>query len=222
MLENLIAEIAGFFFWLLNISINKTVRFKIINKEIVNKSHLEGKYIVFAGWHGQFFPFTYYFRNSKMCILPITSFRGKILLCLARKYGYRIIPYPESGTPGERIQSAQRTLTAIKEGFDLSLAVDGPPKPEYHKVNPGVLFFSQKANSPLVPIGIYMKKKITLFWRWDKYEIPLPFSEVVIALGEPIFAPDGMGVTELEKKTKELEKILNRTGEIAKQAASKL
>ena len=151
MFEKLIAEIAGLFFWLINIAINRTTRFRILNKEIMNKTHEQSGNVVLAGWHGLFFPFTYYFRHTKTCILPITSLRGKILKSLGRRLGYRIIPYPEFGTPGERIQSVGKVLEALKEGFDLAMAVDGPPQPKFHKVNAGVLYFSQKSGSPLSP-----------------------------------------------------------------------
>lgn len=218
MFENLIAEIAGFSYWLLNIIINSSISLKIINEEIVDKTHQQGKHIIFASWHGQFFPAVYYFRHRKMCVMPITSLRGKIIASVAKKYGYQTIPYPEFGSPGERIQSTQKMLKTIKEGFDMALAIDGPPKPEYHKVNPGVLFFSQKTGYRLIPLGIYMKRKITLFWRWDKYEIPLPFSKMVFAFGEPLEVPAELEATELGKKTRELEERLNKTNEIAKQA----
>jgi len=217
-MQKLTAEVVGFFLWLLNISLNSTIRLKIVNGEIINKSHRQGKQLVFAAWHGQSFPAIYYFRHTKMCIMPITSLRGKILVNYAKKYGYQIVPYPEFGTPGERIESAQRMLNTIRKGFDLALAVDGPPKPAYHKIKPGVLYFSQKTGYPLIPVGIYMKKKIALFWRWDKYEIPLPFSDVVIAFGEPFEVPADLEVAKLEEKTKELEKMLYRIGDIAKQA----
>lgn len=218
MLESLVAEIAGFFFWLSNITINSTLRLKIVNHQIIDKIHQQGKQIIFASWHGQFFPAVHYFRHKKMCIIPITSLRGKIIASVAKKYGYQIIPYPEFGSPGERIQSAQKMLKTIREGFDMALAVDGPPKPEYHKVNPGVLFFAQKTGSRLVPLGICMKRKITLFWRWDKYEIPLPFSRVVFTFGEPFEIPAELEVAELEKKTRELKEKLNKINQTAKPA----
>ncbi len=218
MFENLIAELVAFLYWLLNICICSTLRLKVINEEIIDKIHQQGKQIVLASWHGQFFPAVYYFRHKKMCVLPITSLRGKIISRVAKKYGYRIIPYPEFGTPGERIQSAQKMLNTIKQGFDMALAVDGPPKPEYHKVNPGVLYFSQKTGFPLIPVGIYMKDKISLFWRWDKHEIPLPGSQVVLAFGEPFEVPAEMDVIELEKKTKALEEKLLNVNNIATKA----
>ncbi len=210
------AEIAGFLFWLANIIICSTLRLKAINLETLDKIHRQGKQIIFASWHGQFFPGIHFYRRWKMCLLPITSLRGQIVASLTRKYGYRVIPYPEFGTPGERIKSAQKVLQTIKEGFDLALVVDGPPEPRYHKVNPGVLYFSQKTGYPLVPVGIYMERKMTMFWRWDKYEIPLPFSKVVIAFGEPFDVPTELEAAELKKKTKELEEQLHRINETAK------
>jgi len=217
MFENLIAEIVGLFYWLANIIICSTLRLKVINLEAVNTVHRQGKQIIFASWHGQFFPGAYFFRRWKMCILPITSLRGQIIASLGRKYGYCIIPYPEFGTPGERIQSAQRVLRTIKDGYNLALAVDGPPQPLYHKVNPGVLYFAQKTGYPLIPVGFHIERKMTMFWRWDKYEIPLPFSRMAIALGEPLMVPADLEVVELKKTTRNLEEQLHKTSEIARQ-----
>ena len=222
MLENIIAKIIGFLLWLLNISINSTVRLDTVNEEIIAKTHQQGKKNVFAFWHGLSFSAMYYYRNQKACIMPISSLQGKILANFANKLGYKIAPYPESGTPGKKIQSTKKLLKTIREGYDLTLAVDGPPEPRYHKVNPGVLFFSQKTGFPLVPVGIYYKTKLTCFWRWDKYQIPLPGSRAVMAFGEPFEVPDKLDLVELEKKTKELEEEILKANDQAKQACLQL
>ena len=218
MFTKLIAEAAGALFWLANAIICRTLRTKIVNLEMVNKIHARRKRVIFASWHGKFFPGVYFYRRWKMCVLPITSLRGQIVASLARRYNYRVIPYPEFGTPGERITAVQKALRTVKEGYDLVLVVDGPPQPSYHKVNPGVLYFAQKTGYPLVPVGFHMERKITMFWRWDKYEVPLPFSRTVIVFGEPLTIPPDLDVVELEKTTKDLEEQINKNCEIAKQA----
>lgn len=220
MLENIFARIIGFLYWVGNFTLNSTLRFKTVNAEILDKIQEQGKQAIFASWHGQFFPASYYYRNRKMLMIPIETLRGKILRVGAEIYKYKIIPYPEGGTPGERIKAVSEILKTIQEGFNLFLLVDGPPEAKYHKVNPGVLYFSQKSGYPLIPAAVYMEKKITLFWRWDKFEIPLPFSQVVFAFGEPFEVPAGLEVADLQEKTQELEKVLDKAGESAKQALS--
>ena len=64
-----------------------------------------------------------------------------------------------------------------------------------------------------------MKRKVTLFWRWDKYEVPLPFSEIVIAFGEPFRVPAGIDAVELEKKTAELKARMDQIHQTAKSAS---
>lgn len=219
MFKLLIAEVAALFLWLLNMAICSTLRLKINNFEIIEKIYREGRHIIFAFWHQAAFPLFYYYRDKRICIMPIAALRGEILCRLARRYNYEIVPYPQKGTPGERMESVVKMVSVLKEGFDGALAVDGPPQPQLYKAKAGVLLLSQKTGHFLVPAGVYMKRKITCFWRWDKYQIPLPFSTVVIAFGEPLTVPVAVEVSELEEKTSELEEKIHKATLMARKFA---
>jgi len=91
-------------------------------------------------------------------------------------------------------------MQIISSGYDAAIAVDGPPRPLiFHKAKPGIFYLSRKTGVPIVPAGIRMKRKIVLIFRWDRYEIPLPWSEVEINFGQSFVANEKTTAQELEK-----------------------
>lgn len=179
--------------WRINLLICSTLKYKAIN-EPPGQS-------LFAVWHGQSFPLFYWARHRKLCLLPVETWRGDTIAYLAKRYGYRSIRLMERGTPLQRSKNLSELIKIIKEGYDVPVAVDGPPSPLiHHKAKPGILYLSQKTGVPIVPVGINIKRKIILFWRWDRYEIPLPGSEVEINFGKPFAATEKTAPRELEEK----------------------
>ena len=95
----------------------------------------------------------------------------------------------------------------LKSGFDLGIAVDGPRGPKY-VVKPGPIQIAKMSGAAVVPITAASKRHKT-FSSWDAFELPHPFTEVVVRYGEPlIVAPDAES-DQLEEKRLELERELN-------------
>lgn len=188
MLINLISWLL----WRINLLICSTLKYKVTNEPAGQA--------LFATWHGQSFPLFYWAKHRKLCLLPIETWRGETIAYLAKKYGYETVIIQEKGTPLERSKALTELINIIKKGEDVAIGVDGPPKPlVYHRAKPGIIYLSQKTGIPIVPIGIKMQKKVALFWRWDKYEIPLPGSEVKINFGKPFIADEKTTTQELEE-----------------------
>ncbi len=192
-------KILAWLFWKFNSLIGSTLKYKVINEPTGT--------VLFATWHGQSFPLFYWAQHRKLCLYPTDNWRGDILTYLAEKYHYQTVRYVEKGTPLERGKKLSQLLKTLTAGFDAAIAVDGPPAPlKYHHAKPGILFLSQKSGLSIVPVGIKISRKFSLFWRWDKYEIPLPWSEVIINFGNPFVATDKTTTQELEELLDQLDK----------------
>lgn len=63
-----------------------------------------------------------------------------------------------------------------------------------------------------------LKKK--LFRSWDRFEVPLPFSQACFLWGEPISVPADADRAQLEAKRVEVETALNKLGDEADRAVS--
>ena len=68
------------------------------------------------------------------------------------------------------------------------------------------------------PDLLRLKKK--LFRSWDRFEVPLPFSQACYAWGEPISVPADADRAQLEARRVDVEVALNRLGDEADRAVS--
>ena len=97
-------------------------------------------------------------------------------------------------------QEKTTPMKVMEEGYDLLIAVDGPPPPLiYHKAKAGIIYLSRKTRVPIVPIKMNIHKKFIFSKRWDKYEIPIPFSKVEMTFGKPFVADETTTTEQLEE-----------------------
>lgn len=174
-----------------------------------------GKNLLFAVWHESTAGCFWFYRWRKAGILREASAKGEVLAAMSKHFGYQ--DFKITDNPNDRI-SAKGTIQFIKylrEGHDGVVALDGPNGP-YHEPKPGAFAIAQKSNSQVIPVGVWYSHKIVLKTRWDKYQIPLPFSKTILLVGDPIEAPEKMDENMLVAKLKELtDKIaeLNKKAE---------
>jgi len=207
-LRRIYVEFAAFFLWLLSIIINKTIKREVYGEENIENVHKSGKNVIFCFWHNASHPCFYYYRNKKLCIIPINRIYGEVLARFAQKYKISSELLNIDGTPAERTETVIKLLKRLKSGYDIGIAVDGPPNEKLYDVKAGPLYIASKSRMPILPAGMYAKRGFTMWWRWDKYIIPLPFTKVVINLGKPIHIPKKLNAKDAEKQCKELgEKI---------------
>jgi lysophospholipid acyltransferase (LPLAT)-like uncharacterized protein len=77
-----------------------------------------------------------------------------------------------------------------------------------HEFKPGAVMLSQLTGKPILPVSI----AATRTWRfrtWDKFELPLPFSRIVIAYGEPVRMPRGLDADSLARMQTEMAQKLH-------------
>lgn len=215
------SSIAGFLLWLLSITINSTVKIITVNEDKLKSIYDRGDNVILACWHQATFPYFYYYRRHRVCILPVYNLSGEILARLAKRYRYKMVRIPATGSPATRTESVLRILKTIKQRYDAAIAVDGPPNESLYKAKPGALYLAQKSGNPLVPVGMYAKHYITLRWRWDKYIIPLPFTKVIIYFGKPYIIPKDINVLKLEEHCRKLEKKIFESTRKAKEECLK-
>ena len=215
------SSVVGFLLWLFSITINSSVEIIGANEDELKSIHDRGKNVILAFWHQTTFPYFYYYRGRRVCILPVHNLSGEILARFAKWYKYKMVRIPAAGSPATRTESVLKILKAIKQRYDIAIAVDGPPNELLYKAKPGALYLAQKSGNPVVPVGMYAKYYITLRWRWDKYILPLPFTKVIIYFGKPYTIPKDIDVLKLEDYCKKLEKKIFESTEKAKEECLK-
>ncbi|GEM_PF-1735690 len=203
-------EVAAFLLWLLSLTINKTVRFKIVGEEWLSGHYDNRENFVFAFWHQATFPLFYHFRDRNIFIAPLDNTRGEILARFAKRYSYRILRTPAGNDYSVRARSFLRTLRMLKQGDDVAIAVDGPPEELMYKAKPGALLLAKMTGRPIVAIGVHVSQKLMLKKRWDNYIIPMPFSSVTIMIDKPFMVNKKADEFQLKDEAEILEKRLHR------------
>ena len=63
----------------------------------------------------------------------------------------------------------------------IAVALDGPLGPR-HEPKKLAFYLAEQAQESFVGISVSYHGCLRLFWRWDHYAIPLPFSKVIVAV----------------------------------------
>jgi lysophospholipid acyltransferase (LPLAT)-like uncharacterized protein len=219
LLRKIYVEFAAFWMWVLSMLVNKTVKLEVHGRQHIDRLKKEGKSIIFCFWHNASHPLMYYYRNTETCMLPVNKIPGEVLGAFGRKLGYISFPLKIDGTPAERTETVIKLIKNIKNGHDLAIAVDGPPDEKLYDVKPGAPYMAAKTGMPIIPAGMWAKKAFIMWWRWDKYIIPLPFTRVTIVIGEPIHIERDISKKEVmdghrKKITEEIHAATDKAREI--------
>jgi lysophospholipid acyltransferase (LPLAT)-like uncharacterized protein len=106
--------------------------------------------------------------------------------------------------------------TIVKQQVSPALTPDGPRGP-VHEFKPGAVMLAQITGKPILPVSIAASHT----WRfrtWDRFELPLPFSRVAIAYGEPVTMPRGVDAEGLGRLQAEMGERLQALQQVARDA----
>jgi len=79
-------------------------------------------------------------------------------------------------------EAVNAMIKTAKEGKDLGITPDGPKGPIY-EFKPGGLIVARRAKLPLLLIGVEFTR-VKQLRSWDRFILPLPFSQVTVRCRE--------------------------------------
>jgi lysophospholipid acyltransferase (LPLAT)-like uncharacterized protein len=198
-------RVLSFFGWLLISLWSRSVRIRFINRETPDRLAAEGGNFIYAFWHGRQFLLFHHHRNTGIVIPASESRDGEIQAWILRRFGFDVVR-GSSKRKGDR--ALLGLVDGLRKGKSIALAVDGPRGPIY-EVKQGVTYLAGKLNKVIVPVSTGARRFWILEKIWDKYLLPVPFTEAVIVYGEPVIV-NGISEEELESKRQVLTEALNK------------
>ena len=185
-------------------ALGATYRWRVDGFDHYESSVASGKPPIFAFWHGRILPATLFWRNRGIVVMTSRNFDGEWIAGIIRRFGY--------GTArGSTSRGGARALVRLRrdllDGRPAGFTVDGPRGPA-RVAQAGAVFLAGATGNPLLPFHIEARR----FWtagRWDRTQVPKPFSRVAIAIGEPIEVAS-TDEAVVETKRLELERALFR------------
>jgi hypothetical protein len=179
-----------------------TWRASISGEDVIERVHAGGRAAIYAFWHGQLLGLEYLYRGRRIHVLSSWHRDGEISARVMAGLGFGVV---RGSTSRGSARGLLGMLAKAREGYDLAITPDGPRGPA-RKVKQGIFFLSEKSGSPIVPIGVaaHPAKRLS---SWDRFIVPMPFSRVGVAFGEPI-VPDA--AAPFEEKAGALQAELRR------------
>ena len=105
----------------------------------------------------------------------------------------------------ESVRSLLELIKKVKEGYSVGTPVDGPKGPVY-EVKSGMIYLAQKSGKKMVPLGGAYSNSWTFNKTWDKFQLPKPFSKVVLVYGEPYEIPKD---ADMDFECAKLKRLIN-------------
>ena len=172
-------------------TVNSLVNIKKVGFENYLKAVKSERPTLIVAWHSSLISSIYCHRKKNIVIMTSLSQDGDLLTQILYYLGYRCV---RGSSSRGGMRGLLKMVKLLKQGENGAITVDGPRGPR-HQVKPGSVLVAQKTNSLLFPIGLaYSKcKKLN---NWDKTEVPLPFSNVVMYTGEPFTISAKMNIAE--------------------------
>ena len=161
---------------LININ-NSTLRLRIVNKPIDPSNK------IFIFWHSKMLIGWWLFKKENYLALVSKSKDGDILTRLLKKWKYFVIR--GSSSKGGK-DALEQIFGEITDGNSVVITPDGPRGPA-REIKNGALIISNRTGYPIIPVKINYSMKKILYKSWDKFEIPLPFSECEVSFGKHFY-----------------------------------
>jgi lysophospholipid acyltransferase (LPLAT)-like uncharacterized protein len=203
-------RLAARLIWLLIHALGLTLRWHQEDKSDLFPLGIRQR-MIFAVWHNRLALCLLLYRryvkrhqaNRQLAAITSASRDGGLLARVLELFEVQ----PVRGSSSRRGAAALRELTsAAEQGYDLAVTPDGPRGPCY-VVQPGVIAAAQLTGLPVMPVCYSLSWKKTLR-SWDRFQIPLPFTRVVVIFGKPLYVPPEADEVERERLRVELERRL--------------
>ncbi|MGB4191318.1 MAG: lysophospholipid acyltransferase family protein [Rickettsiales bacterium] len=120
----------------------------------------------------------------------------------------------------KRLSSLKEILVFIRNGYNFLITPDGPRGPA-KQVKGAIINIASNTGIPIIP-AICSAKSAKIFNSWDKFMLPLPFSEISIIFSKPIQIPKNISMSEKEQYEQTLNDSLNNITDIADQEVGRI
>jgi len=159
-----------------------TTRWITIGEEIPKTLWKNEQSFILAFWHNRLLMMPKIWSTNKVFYMLVSQHRDGVLISRAiNQFGVQTIA--GSSTKGG-VSAFKRMLTVLKTGCYVGITPDGPHGPR-RKVQEGVISLARISDVPIIPAA-YSISRCCILNTWDKFMIPLPFSQGVFVWGKPL------------------------------------
>jgi lysophospholipid acyltransferase (LPLAT)-like uncharacterized protein len=191
--------------------IGPTLRYEVLGWQQIERVHASGRRCVYSFWHRSIFLASWWWRHRGVVAMTSPNFDGQLLGRTLERIGF-------GTTPGSSSRGGMRALAnlakAMEQNHDAAWAADGPRGPRY-VAKPGPVLLARRTGCPILPFHLRAEHAYFFEKSWDLFQLPLPFSRVILVCAPPIEVPRETGSDEIAAKHAELQRSLERVRDAA-------
>jgi lysophospholipid acyltransferase (LPLAT)-like uncharacterized protein len=189
-------------YWAIRL-IGGTLRWQVEGWENLHSIRAANKNTIYTFWHGRIFLGTYFFRHRGIMVMTSQNRDGEYIARVIRKFGYGVARGSSTrGSTGALVEM----IRELRKKNDVAFSIDGPKGPRY-VAKQGAVWIASKTGDAVFPFNLSAEKKWVLN-SWDHFQIPKPFSRVVVLMGAPIYVKENATEAELEDSQQLLQHSL--------------
>jgi len=166
---------------------------------------------IFPFWHRCVFASAWLFRNRGIGVLTSLSRDGEYIARVIQRLGFVAVRGSSSRGGWRGLLEMQQMVEA---GETVAFTIDGPRGPRY-VAKPGAVILARRTGRPVSCFHIGVQYGFTLEKAWDHFQIPFPFSSVVMFCAPPIRVPADAASDVMKAKQDEVQEALERCREVA-------
>jgi hypothetical protein len=183
-----------------------TLRFEVLGQQHADRIYAQRRRMIWAFWHCGIFGILWWARDRGIVVLNSTNFDGQWTKRVIERFGFGAVP--GSSTRGG-LRGIALLAQMLAQGRDASFTIDGPRGPRFI-AKPGPVMLARHTGCPIDVFHVGYKHALTLNSTWDRLQVPLPFTRVVIAFTPPIEVSRDADRSTVETKQAEMQSELER------------
>ena len=205
-----IPVIAWAVYWVVRL-IGPTLRVEMVGVQNAVQIRDAGEIAIGTFWHRCIFSAIWVWRKRGIVVLNTVNFDGQWTRRVIERLGFGTAQ--GSSTRGA-IEGLTIMASRLEEGKHVALTIDGPHGPRY-VAKPGAVILARRTGKPVSVFHLAAQRAHTFKKSWDLFQLPYPFSRVVMFVAPPIRVPMDADSEVVHQKQKEIQAALERVRDVA-------
>jgi lysophospholipid acyltransferase (LPLAT)-like uncharacterized protein len=197
-------------YWLVR-ALGPTLRVEIVGVHNAVQIRDKDEPAIGAFWHRCIFTAIWIWRHRDIVVLNTVNFDGQWTRRVIERLGFGTVQ--GSSTRGA-VQGLMGMARQLEQGRNVALTIDGPRGPRY-VAKPGAVILARRTGKPISLFHIGLQRAHTFPRAWDLFQIPRPFSRVVMVVAPPIRVPVDADDEMVKNKQAEVQDTLELVRDIA-------
>ena len=213
IIQAILTRFIAFLIWF----IGRTSRITFVGDGPIKEHLASGKPFILCFWHGRMLMCPYGWKvyppakasNRELHMMISAHGDGRFISKVISFFG---VPTITGSTSRGGASALRNAVEILNQSKTVAITPDGPRGPRY-KAAKGVVHAARLAECSIIPVS-YSTTRHKIFNSWDHFYFPLPFSKLLIVLGDAIAPPTSEDSTETERVRLLVEAELNRVREL--------